>query len=245
MIIFPAVDLRHGRVVRLQQGRADAETKYSDDPAQVAARWQNEGAEWLHIVNLDGAFGDSKGVQLNAPALQAILTTVSIPVQFGGGLRDLASIESAFARGVARVVIGTAAIENPQLVSDALARFGTARIVIGIDARAGKVATHGWRTQSPISNLDLAKQMSERGVARIVYTDIARDGMLRGVDTNAMAELARAANVRVIASGGVASLRDIEALAAQEEVEGAIVGQALYTGAINLEEAIAVAHRLC
>ncbi|MBM3130699.1 MAG: 1-(5-phosphoribosyl)-5-[(5-phosphoribosylamino)methylideneamino]imidazole-4-carboxamide isomerase [Chloroflexi bacterium] len=245
MIIFPAVDLRHGRVVRLQQGRADAETKYSDDPAQVAARWQNEGAEWLHIVNLDGAFGDSKGVQLNAPALQAILTTVSIPVQFGGGLRDLASIESAFARGVARVVIGTAAIENPQLVSDALARFGTARIVIGIDARAGKVATHGWRTQSPISNLDLAKQMSERGVVRIVYTDIARDGMLRGVDTNAMAELARAANVRVIASGGVASLRDIEALAAQEEVEGAIVGQALYTGAINLEEAIAVAHRLC
>jgi phosphoribosylformimino-5-aminoimidazole carboxamide ribotide isomerase len=239
MIIFPAIDLRAGRVVRLQQGRADAEIKYSDDPAQIAARWQNEGAEWLHIVNLDGAFGDDTAA--NTRALQNILAAVSIPVQFGGGLRDLASIEAAFARGVARVVIGTAAIANPQLVSDALARFGAARIVIGIDARAGKVATHGWRAQSPISSLDLAKQMRERGIARIVYTDIARDGMLRGIDANAMAELARAANVRAIASGGVASLRDIESLATRQEVEGAIVGQALYTGAINLEEAITVA----
>ncbi|MCX7841382.1 MAG: HisA/HisF-related TIM barrel protein, partial [Anaerolineae bacterium] len=198
MIIFPAIDLRHGRVVRLQQGRADALIEYSDDPAQVAARWQSEGAQWLHVVNLDGAFGDDTSANLRA--LDAILKTVSIPVQFGGGLRDLTSIETAFARGVARVVIGTAAVENPQLVSDALARFGAARIVVGIDARGGQVATHGWRTQSPISSLDLAKQMRARGIERIVYTDIARDGMLRGIDAEAIAQFARAAGVRVIAS---------------------------------------------
>ncbi len=238
MIIFPAIDLRHGRVVRLQQGRADAETKYSDDPVQVAARWQSEGAEWLHVVNLDGAFGDDAAA--NSLALQNILATVSIPVQFGGGLRDMASIESAFALGVARVVIGTAAIENPQLVSDALARFGAARIVVGIDARDGMVATRGWREQSQVSARDLAKQMRERGIARIVYTDIARDGMLRGIDGDAMAELARAANVRVIASGGVANLRDIEALAARQEIEGVIVGQALYSGTLTLKEVFSV-----
>ena len=238
MIVLPAIDLRNGRVVRLQQGRADAETKYSDDPAQVAARWQNEGAEWLHVVNLDGAFGERRGVQLNAPALQAILSTVSIPVQFGGGLRDITSIEAAFALGVARVVIATAAIESPELVSDALARFGAERVAVGIDARDGMVATRGWREQSQVSAIGLAKQMCERGVTRIVYTDIARDGMLRGIDANAMAELARAANVRVIASGGVASMHDIVALRAHAEIEGVIIGQALYSGAIGMREAI-------
>lgn len=242
MIIFPAIDLRHGRVVRLQQGRADAEIQYSNDPAHIAARWQSEGAEWLHVVNLDGAFGDDSSA--NARELARIVSAISIPVQFGGGLRGLASIEAAFARGVARVVIGTAAIENPQLVSDALARFGEERVAVGIDARDGIVATRGWRAQSQISALDLAKQMRERGVTRIIFTDIARDGMLRGVDADAIAELGRAANVRVIASGGVASLRDVKALAAREEVEGVIIGQALYTHAINLKEAIVVASKL-
>lgn len=239
MIIFPAIDLRHGCVVRLQQGRADAVTEYSDDPALVAARWQSEGAQWLHVVNLDGAFGEDTFA--NRRALEAILRTVSMPVQFGGGLRDVASIEAAFALGVARVVIGTAAVENPQLVSDALARFGAARIVVGIDARAGKVATHGWRTPSLTSTLDLAKQMRARGVARVVYTDIARDGMLRGIDANAMVEFARAAGVRVIASGGVASVDDIVALRAHPEIEGVIVGQALYCGKVSLRKAVAVA----
>ncbi len=238
MIIFPAVDLRAGRVVRLQQGRADAETTYSDDPAQIAARWQSEGAEWLHVVNLDGAFGERTGVQLNAPALQNILAAVSIPVQFGGGLCDLASIEAAFAQGVARVVIGTAAIENPALVSDAIARFGAERIVIGIDARDGLVATRGWRAQSYVSAVDLARQMRERGVTRIVYTDIARDGMLRGIDAAAVADFARAIGLRVIASGGVTSVRDVAALRAHAEIEGVIIGQALYTGALSLKEAI-------
>ena len=236
MIIFPAIDLRAGRVVRLKQGRADAETKYGDDPAQIAARWQSEGAEWLHIVNLDGAFGDNSSA--NQRELTRIISAISIPVQFGGGLRDIPSIETAFALGVTRVVIGTAAIENPQLVADALARFGTERVVVGIDARDRMVATRGWREQSQVSAINLAKQMRERGVAHIVYTDIARDGMLRGIDANAMAELARAAKVRVIASGGVASLRDIEALAARQEIEGVIIGQALYSNAISLREAI-------
>ena len=236
MIIFPAIDLRAGRVVRLKQGRADAETKYSDDPAQVATRWQSEGAEWLHVVNLDGAFGEAASANLRE--LARIVSAVSIPVQFGGGLRDLVNIKTAFALGVTRIVIGTAAIENPQLVSDAIARFGAERVAIGIDARDGMVATRGWREQSQVSAIDLAKQMCARGVTRIVYTDIARDGMLRGIDANAMAELARAANVRVIASGGVAGLRDIEALAARQEIEGVIVGQALYTGAVSLREAI-------
>ena len=239
MIIFPAIDLRNGRVVRLKQGCADAETIYSDDPAQVAKRWQDEGAQWLHVVNLDGAFGDSSSANLRE--LTRIIKSISIPVQFGGGLRDVASIDAAFNVGVNRIVIGTAVVENPQLVSDAIEKFGSEKIVIGIDARDGIVATRGWREQSLISSLELAKQMRERGVERIVYTDIARDGMLRGIDANAMAELARAANVRVIASGGVASLQDVQALSEHSEIEGVIVGQALYTGAVTLKEVITIA----
>ncbi len=247
MIIFPAIDLRNGRVVRLKQGRAEDETVYGDEPAQMALRWQSEGAQWLHVVNLDGAFGENSSAN-PAPnsgqrlrELTRIISAVKIPVQFGGGLRGVANIQTAFDCGVARVVIGTAAIENPQLVSDAIARFGAARIVVGIDARDGMVATRGWVEQSKIAAQDLATQMRARGVERIVYTDIARDGMLRGIDAEAMANLAHAANVRVIASGGVANLRDIESLATQKEIEGVIVGQALYTNAINLREAITVA----
>ena len=238
MIIYPAIDLRHGRVVRLQQGRADAETQYSDDPGAMARRWQSEGAEWLHVVNLDGAFGDNKGA--NMRALEKILVAVNIPVQFGGGLRAIENIQSAFEQGVARVVIGTAAIENPQLVSDALARFGAEKIAVGIDARQGLVATRGWVEKSQVSAIELAKQMRERGVTRIIYTDIARDGMLQGVNAHATAQLAREANIGVIASGGVASVRDVELLRAFPEIEGVIIGQALYTGALNLQEAIYV-----
>lgn len=238
MIIFPAIDLRHGRVVRLKQGRADAETTYSDDPAHIALRWQSEGAQWLHVVNLDGAFGDDSSA--NARELARIISSVSIPVQFGGGLRDLASIAAAFARGVARVVIGTAAIENPQLVSDAIARWGAERIVVGIDARDGMVATRGWVEQSKVSAIELAKQMRARGIERIVYTDIARDGMMCGMDAEAIAQLARAAKVRVIASGGVASMDDVRALHAYREIEGVIIGQALYTGAVSLRDVLSV-----
>jgi phosphoribosylformimino-5-aminoimidazole carboxamide ribotide isomerase len=240
MIIFPAIDLRAGRVVRLRQGRAEDETVYGDDPAQIAARWQSEGAEWLHVVNLDGAFGDDQAP--NAHALESILKTVSIPVQFGGGLRDLASIEGALRRGVARVVIGTGAIQNPELVSQALVQFGAESVVVGIDARDGLVATHGWRALSAIPAAALAEQMATRGVLRLVYTDIARDGMLRGIDAESMADLARASGLRVIASGGVASLDDVRSLKTHEPdgIEGVIIGQALYTGAVSLASLISI-----
>ncbi len=236
MIIFPAIDLRKGRVVRLQQGRSDAETRYGDDPVKTAARWQSEGAEWLHVVNLDGAFGDD--ASMNLRELTRILSVVSIPVQFGGGLRDMASIERAVELGITRVVIGTAAIENPALVSDVIARFGAERVAVGIDARAGVVATHGWRKQSQIKAYEFAQQMRECGIKHIVYTDIARDGMMQGVDAEAIALFARTIGSSVIASGGVASMRDIEALGAHDEIKGVIVGQALYTGALDLREAI-------
>ena len=238
MIIFPAIDLRAGRVVRLRQGRAEDAMVYGDDPAQIAARWQSEGADWLHVVNLDGAFGESASANLRE--LARIITAVPIPIQFGGGLRDVATIEAAFAAGVSRVVIGTGALTNPELVTEVLARYGSETVVVGIDTRDGMVATHGWRAQSAISAIDLAQQMAERGITRIVYTDIARDGMLHGVDAQAVADFARATGLRVIASGGVASLRDVESLCAWESdgIEGMIIGQALYTGALKLREAI-------
>ncbi len=243
MLIFPAIDLRNGRVVRLRQGRAEAETVYGDDPSAVAARWQGEGGEWLHVVNLDGAFGTS--ATANLKALAGILETVSIPVQFGGGLRDLESIRRILEMGVRRAVLGTAAIEDPGLVSQAIALVGPERIAIGIDARQGLVATHGWQAQSTVPALDLAVQMAERGIAHIIYTDIARDGMLGGIDADAIAALAlgvraHAKSLRVIASGGVARLSDIQALHEREQdgIEGVIIGQALYTGAIDLREAL-------
>ncbi len=240
MIVFPAIDLRAGRVVRLRQGRADAETVYDDNPAEVAMRWQSQGAEWLHVVNLDGALGDDAAPNLHA--VEQILRTVSIPVQFGGGLRDLATIQTALGRGIARVVVGTGAIQNPSLVTEVLERYGAESLAVGIDAREGLVATHGWRAMSAISALDLANQMAERGVARIIYTDISRDGMLQGIDVEGMAALARGSGLRVIASGGVAGLDDIRALQARsaDGIEGVIIGQALYAGHVSLKKAIDV-----
>ncbi len=223
-------------MVRLRQGRAAEETVYGHDPAAMARHWETEGAEWLHVVNLDGAFGEQSSANLHA--LARIISAISIPVQFGGGLRDLASIEAVFALGIARAVLGTAAVENAALVSGAIERWGAERVAVGIDARAGGVAVHGWRGQSQISALDLARQMQSLGIARIIYTDIARDGMLEGVDAAATGDLARITGLRVIAAGGVASLRDVQALAEQPEIEGAIIGQALYTGAVSLREAI-------
>lgn len=238
MIIYPAIDLRKGNVVRLKQGRADAETIYGDDPAQIAERWQNEGAEWLHVVNLDGAVGSNSSA--NERGLARILSGAKIPVQFGGGLRDMASIARALDMGVARVVIGTVAIENPALVSDAIARFGAERVAVGIDARGGLVSTHGWREQSAVAASDLAREVSRRGVTRIIYTDIERDGMLTGLDAALAAQIGRESAVAVIASGGVADIRDLIALCAYQEIEGVIIGQALYQGTLNLREAIDV-----
>lgn len=236
--IYPAIDLRGGRVVRLKQGRAENETVYSDEPARIANRWAQQGAEWLHVVNLDGAFGASS--RLNTNALENILAAVDIPVQFGGGLRDLESMRRAFAMGVARVILGTAAIEHPEIVPHAVQEFGADRVALAIDARDGIVATHGWEQGSGIEAKEFGKRMRAYGVTRAIVTDIARDGMQQGIDANAMADFVLATGLRVIASGGVASIDDVRNLLRVHAIgiEGVIVGRALYTKAFSLSAAL-------
>ncbi len=238
MIIYPAIDLRGGRCVRLRQGDAAAETVFADDPTEAARRWASEGAKWLHVVNLDGALGQSGAANLEA--LSRILAAVKVPVQFGGGLRSVEDVERLLTLGVARVILGTVAVREPQVVKQALARYGADKVGVGIDARGGYVAIHGWRDTSGVEAAALARQMRSLGVEWIVYTDIQRDGMLTGVNVGATVQLARAFGGRVIASGGVASLDDIRALLEHqaEGIEGVIVGMALYQGAIRLPEAL-------
>ena len=252
MIVFPAIDLRHGRCVRLRQGRAEDEIVYGDDPVAVAVRWVAGGGEWLHVVNLDGAFGEKTGDSyrpVNLQRLAEIKAAVpQTPIQFGGGVRTLADVETALDLGVTRVILGTVAVQNPDLVEEMIGRFGPERIVVGIDARDGQVATHGWLRTSDTTAIALGQAMRSKGVSRIVYTDIARDGMLTGVNVEATAELAFATGLEVIASGGVASLEDIVRLGASRsdppgsgstgQIEGVIIGQALYTGAVSLPDAI-------
>ncbi|MBN1933561.1 MAG: 1-(5-phosphoribosyl)-5-[(5-phosphoribosylamino)methylideneamino]imidazole-4-carboxamide isomerase [Anaerolineae bacterium] len=249
MIIFPAVDLRQGKCVRLTQGRPDAQTVYSDDPVVMSLRWEVAGASWLHVVNLDGAFagalraGAEPGdLPINVQVLRDMVNAATVPVQFGGGVRSLDDIQFLLDLGVQRVILGTAAIRIPDLVSAALVRFGAERIVVGVDARDGRVATLGWQETSDVDAVDLGREMHRRGVRRIIYTDIARDGMLTGVNVASTAQLARATGLRVIAAGGVASLDDIRALKAAEAdgIEGVVVGKALYTGAVNLAQAIQI-----
>jgi len=249
VIIYPAIDLRRGKCVRLKQGEPDAETVYSEDPPAVAQRWTAEGAQWLHVVNLDGAFAGSlhSGAEAdelptNLRALQRIVR-VGLPVQFGGGLRTLDDVELVLRLGAQRIILGTVAVAHPDLVSKAVDRYGPERVAIGIDARQGLVSTHGWQETSAVSAVELALEMRRRGVDWVIYTDIARDGMLSGVDAAAMASLATETGLRVIASGGVASLQDIRALKQVESsgVAGIIIGRALYTGAIDLPSALAIA----
>lgn len=247
MIVFPAIDLRRGRCVRLRQGRAEAETVYDDDPAAVARRWAEQGAQWLHVVNLDGALGEGTR-PLNLQRLYEIRGAVpETPIQFGGGLRSLADVETALDLGATRVVLGTVAVQQPGLVAEAVGRFGAERMVVGIDAREGRVATHGWREVSSVTAVALGQAMRDRGLVRAVYTDISRDGMLSGVNVEATAELARATGLRVIASGGVASVEDVARLQAhtQAGIEGVIIGQALYTGAVSLPEALRAGRGTC
>jgi phosphoribosylformimino-5-aminoimidazole carboxamide ribotide isomerase len=256
MIVFPAIDLRHGRCVRLRQGRVEDETVYGDDPAAVARQWVTQGAEWLHVVNLDGAFGESNAAlrrPINLRRLEEIHMAVPrTPIQFGGGIRTLDDIETALSLGATRVILGTVAVREPDLVVAALRRFGVERIVVGIDARDGQVATHGWQQVSnTTTTLALGWAMRQRGVRRVIYTDIARDGMLSGVNVEATTALVRGTGLRVIASGGVASLDDVAQLKAKEDrrvsngfaggIEGLIIGQALYTGVVSLSEAIHLA----
>jgi len=241
MIIYPAIDLRKGRCVRLQQGDAAAETVFADDPVEAALRWVAEGAEWLHVVNLDGALGES-GAE-NLAALERILEAALRPVQFGGGVRSVDDVARVLDLGVRRVFLGTVAVREPHVVSEALVRYGPQAISVSIDARDGFVATHGWTDTSQVRAETLAQKMRGLGVARVVYTDVRRDGMLSGVNVETTVALARASGLRVIASGGVASLDDIRALAPHERegVEGVIIGMALYRGAIALPEAIRLA----
>lgn len=239
MIIYPAIDIRGGRCVRLTEGRFDAETVFADDPAEMALKWAGMGAEFLHLVDLDGALaGEGK----NVPVIERILQSVNIPVQLGGGIRNLETIEKLLALGVTRLILGSAAVKNPQLVEEACKKY-PGHIAVGIDAKNGEVAIEGWGKGSGVAATELAKKMAAYGVETIIYTDISRDGMLSGVNVEATAALARACGVPIIASGGVASLEDIRRVKAVESdgVQGCIIGKAIYTGAVDLKEALALA----
>jgi len=256
VIVYPAIDLRRGRCVRLVQGDPRAETVFSDDPAATALHWADLGAEWLHIVNLDGAFGDESaagdplaktGEYRNVAALRGILGAVAIPVQLGGGLRSVHDVEAALALGVRRAIIGTAALQDLDMVQLAVRQFGSERVAVALDVRDGRVATHGWQAVSDVTALDLARRVKEVGVTRVIYTDIRRDGMLTGVNATACAELAQASELDVIASGGVATLADVERVKQVQSagVNGIIIGKALYTGQIDLRAALALAASTC
>ena len=239
MIIYPAIDIRGGRCVRLTEGRFDAETVFADDPAEMALKWAGIGAEFLHLVDLDGALaGEGK----NVPVIERILQSVNIPVQLGGGIRNLETIEKLLALGVTRLILGSAAVNNPQLVEEACKKY-PGHIAVGIDAKNGEVAIEGWGKGSGVAATELAKQMAAYGVETIIYTDISRDGMLSGVNVEVTAALARACGVPIIASGGVASIEDIRRVKAVEAdgVQGCIIGKAIYTGAVDLKEALALA----
>ena len=239
MMIYPAIDIRGGRCVRLTEGRFDAETVFADDPAEMALKWAGLGAEFLHLVDLDGALaGEGK----NVPVIERILQSVSIPVQLGGGIRNLETIEKLLSLGVTRLILGSAAVKNPQLVEEACKKY-PGHIAVGIDAKNGDVAIEGWGKGSGVAATELAKKMAAYGVETIIYTDISRDGMLSGVNVEATAALARACGVPIIASGGVASLEDIRRVKAVESdgVQGCIIGKAIYTGAVDLKEALALA----
>ncbi|HEX5505978.1 MAG TPA: 1-(5-phosphoribosyl)-5-[(5-phosphoribosylamino)methylideneamino]imidazole-4-carboxamide isomerase [Thermomicrobiales bacterium] len=231
MIVIPAIDLRGGRCVRLLQGDFASETVYGDDPLALARRWQDAGAPYLHLVDLDGA---RAGRPVQAAIIGEIARALTIPVQAGGGLRALDDIAAALDGGLARVVLGTAALEDRALLAAALARWGAERIVVGLDARDGLVATHGWRATSTTRATDLARELAALGVRRVLYTDIARDGTLSAPNEAALRELAACADLAILASGGVAARAHLAALAAIPGVEGAIVGRALYTGDVAL-----------
>lgn len=236
MIIYPAIDLRNGKCVRLVEGDFSRETVFDADPAAVARRWAEAGAEWLHVVDLDGAVA---GRPVNLPAIEAISGAVSIPIQLGGGLRSLENLESAFAAGISRTILGTVALEKPELVAAAVARWGDA-IAVGLDARDGKLATRGWLDQSDALAVDVAQALQSAGVRHFIFTDIRRDGTLSGPNLESLQELITAVEADVIASGGVGTLADIES-AREIGAAGAIVGRALYDGRVDLSEAIALA----
>ncbi|MEL6886953.1 MAG: 1-(5-phosphoribosyl)-5-[(5-phosphoribosylamino)methylideneamino]imidazole-4-carboxamide isomerase [Pseudomonadota bacterium] len=234
MILYPAIDLKDGQAVRLVHGEMDSATVFNDDPAAQARAFVDAGCEWLHLVDLNGAFA---GAPVNAAPVEAILKSCNVPAQLGGGIRDMATIERWLDKGLARVILGTVAVENPDLVREA-ARAFPGHVAVGIDARGGKVATKGWSEETDVQATDLARSFQDAGVAAIIYTDINRDGAMAGPNVAATAALARAVDIPVIASGGVSSLADLTALQATGVIAGAISGRALYDGAIDLGAAL-------
>lgn len=234
MILYPAIDLKDGACVRLYKGEMDQATVFNDNPAQQAQAFVDQGCDWLHLVDLNGAFA---GEPVNAAPVREILETVKVPAQLGGGIRDLATIEMWLTKGLERVILGTVAVENPDLVRDAAKAF-PGHVAVGIDARNGMVATRGWAEETQINVTDLAKSFEDAGVSAIIYTDINRDGAMQGPNVEATAALAHAVSIPVIASGGVSSMADLEALkACGAPLNGAISGRALYDGAINVADA--------
>ena len=238
MIVIPAIDLKEGKCVRLEQGLMEKDTVFCDNPADQAREWERQGGELLHIVDLDGAFA---GRPANKSAIEAIVRSVRIPTQLGGGIRDIETIKAYLDLGLSRVILGTAAQRNPTLVEEACRLF-PGRIVVGIDAKNGLVAVQGWAEVTDVYAVDLARLFEGYGVAAVIYTDISRDGMMQGPNIEATRALAEAISIPVIASGGVSSLKDIENLMAVESagVTGVITGKAIYTGAIKLAEAVAL-----
>lgn len=238
MILFPAIDLKGGQCVRLKLGEMASATVYNEDPAAQAKAFEDQGFEWLHVVDLDGAFA---GESRNGEAVEAILKTTNNPVQLGGGIRSMAHIEAWLAKGLARVILGTVAVRDPELVAEASKAF-PGRIAVGIDARGGRVAVEGWAEESTLQAIDLARRFEGAGVAAIIYTDIDRDGVLAGINWESTIELADAVSIPVIASGGLASIADIVRMTMPDaaRLEGAISGRALYDGRIEPTEALAV-----
>ncbi len=235
MILYPAIDLKDGQCVRLLRGEMDAATVFGDDPAAQARSFVEAGCSWLHLVDLNGAFA---GHSVNHEAVEAIISAVRVPVQLGGGIRDLAAVRAWLDKGVSRVILGTAAVETPDFVQQA-ARDFPGQVVVGIDARGGRVATRGWAEETGIQASDLARRFEDAGVSAIIYTDIERDGAMGGPNVEATAELARTVEVPVIASGGVSSIKDLLALKQTRVISGVISGRALYDGVIDLAEAVA------
>ncbi|ABD85882.1 1-(5-phosphoribosyl)-5-[(5-phosphoribosylamino)methylideneamino]imidazole-4-carboxamide isomerase [Rhodopseudomonas palustris] len=241
MILFPAIDLKNGQCVRLEQGDMDRATVFNLDPAAQAKSFAAQGFEYLHVVDLDGAFA---GKPMNAQAVESMLQVVKMPVQLGGGIRDLATIEAWLGKGVSRVIIGTAAVRDPALVKDAAKKF-PGRVAVGLDARDGKVAVQGWAESSEVTALEIAQRFEDAGVAAIIFTDIARDGLLKGLNLDATIELAATISTPVIASGGFGSIDDVKALILPRaaKLAGAIVGRALYDGRLDPTEALALMRR--
>lgn len=237
MIIIPAIDLKDGQCVRLLQGRKDAVTKYSNDPAATAKKWEDCGAKLLHVVDLDGAF---TGSQKNFDAITKIRKAVSMDIEVGGGIRGIRKIDELAGLGINRIILGTTVIENPDLLAEACAKY-PARIIVGIDAKDGNVAVKGWVEVTQIDARELARDVEKTGAAGIIYTDISRDGMLSGPNVRAMEEMVNTVNIPIIASGGVAAIEDIKNLRAIKGLWGVITGKAIYSGAIDLKEAIRVA----